>query len=407
MLADAPTIGDTYEWFDQLVFLPIDQAAMLFFSKLGYLSGNEAPLVATCEPSRFVYALLPEDKLLSDKDRLSMEAIEACAKLATFRSADYEVPSVDVDIYAVDLKDYGSTRSEDAYNVHELTSKFNSHPSIALFRCNREVMLSFLQFAGGDKLFVRLSDWLAADKMDDGQLDRMNITSCSLLSSYDLFNSMEFEAIRHYYKYPITRYIAAYDVVFQSGNFSLMFDSLGFTKEAQNDAIQKVLDTYPNIYGDDYIDDEMIEIGQDEDINLDELEWEVQKLDLAEDHDDAAGETEEAGGTAAHYPLPPSEVMSNPIALLEWLENHREHRAVNESNGAAEPVERQAVPIGKNPPPVGSYVRHIRLGEGVVNGVRGNLCESGAIYVSAMFGDTARTFSFPGAFENGLVELLA
>lgn len=76
----------------------------------------------------------------------------------------------------------------------------------------------------------------------------MSVVSCSLSSAYDLFDSMEFEAIRHYYKYPITRYIAAYDVVFQSINLSLMTDFSGFTKEAQNDATQKVLDTYPNMY---------------------------------------------------------------------------------------------------------------------------------------------------------------
>ena len=406
MLTDAPTIGDMHEWFDQLVFLPIDQAAMLFFSKLGFLSGNEVPLVAACEPSRFVYALLPEDKLLSDKDRLSMEATEACAKLVTFFSTDYDAPSTDVDIYAVELKYCESTRSEDAYNIHELTSRFNSHPSIIFFRCAEKVMLSFLQYSGRDRLSIRLSDWLAADSIDDGQIDRLSVVSCSLSSAYDLFDSMEFEAIRHYYKYPITRYIAAYDVVFQSINLSLMTDYSGFTKEAQNDAIQKVLDTYPNIYGDDYIDDEIIEIDKDDDINLDDLEWEAQKLDLAEDRDDVEdGPVDNDDVIVDHYQLPPSEVLDNPIALLEWLDSHQEPQAVNK--GSVEPAERHAVPIGKNPPPVGSHIRHIRLGEGIVNGIQGGLGESCNVYVSAIFGDTARTFLFPNAFENGLVRLLS
>ncbi len=47
-----------------------------------------------------------------------MSLIDKCAKLAVFYSVDYEEPSANVDIYAVDLKDAGPLRSEVAYNVH-------------------------------------------------------------------------------------------------------------------------------------------------------------------------------------------------------------------------------------------------------------------------------------------------
>lgn len=409
MPEDAPTIGDIHQWFDQLALLPIGESAALFFSKLGYICDNEIPLVDTSSPNRFVYTLLPADKLLNDKDRAALKSVDSCAKLTTFCSCDYSVPSVDVDIYAVDLKDCGSTRSEDAYNVHEVISKFNDHLSVVFFRCAGEVMLSFLRFAGEDGLSIRLSDWFSSDSVDNGQIDRMNIASCSLVSAYDLFDSMEFESIRHYYKYPITRYIAAYDIVFQSLNLSLLIDTSGFTREAQNDAIQKALDTYPDMYGDDYIDDEVIEIGQEEDIDLDELEWEAQKLELTEGHDDddVADELDYGDDVVTHYPLPPSEVMNDPIALLDWVESHKEPQPSHGSSGTAGPAQRHAVSIGENPPPIGSHVRHIRLGEGVVDGVRGGHHEDDTIYVSAMFGDTARSFVFPGAFENGLVQLLA
>lgn len=59
----------------------------------------------------------------------------------------------------------------------------------------------------------------------------------SLLSSVDLFDSLEFEAIRDYYKYPLSRNIAAYEVVFPSINFSSMIDLSVFTREDQNEAI--------------------------------------------------------------------------------------------------------------------------------------------------------------------------
>lgn len=80
-------------------------------------------------------------------------------------------------------------------------------------------MLSFFQATDEDSVAIYLSDWLASDTVDTGQLERIHIGSCSLLSFVDLFDSLEFEAIRDYYKYPLSRYIAAYDVVFPSVNF--------------------------------------------------------------------------------------------------------------------------------------------------------------------------------------------
>lgn len=47
-----------------------------------------------------------------------------------FYSVDYEEPSANVDIYAVDLKDASPLRSEAAYNVHAVFSKYNDNPSI-------------------------------------------------------------------------------------------------------------------------------------------------------------------------------------------------------------------------------------------------------------------------------------
>ena len=47
-----------------------------------------------------------------------------------FYCVDYEEPSANVDIYAVDLKDAGPLRSEAAYNIHAVFSKFNDNPNI-------------------------------------------------------------------------------------------------------------------------------------------------------------------------------------------------------------------------------------------------------------------------------------
>ena len=79
-----------------------------------YLDEDIEADITACSPNRLVYSLLREDKLLTDEDRLALSLIDKCAKLAVFYSADYEEPSANVDIYAVDLKDDGPLRSEAA-----------------------------------------------------------------------------------------------------------------------------------------------------------------------------------------------------------------------------------------------------------------------------------------------------
>lgn len=118
----AVTLEDEYQWFDQLAVLPIDAAAVRFFSNLGYLDEGKEVDIAACSSDRLVYSLLPEDKLLSDEDRRALGRIDKCAKIAAFYSSDYEEPSTDIDIYAVDLKDAGSMRSEAAYGIHAVFS---------------------------------------------------------------------------------------------------------------------------------------------------------------------------------------------------------------------------------------------------------------------------------------------
>ena len=399
----AVTLEDEYQWFDQLTVLPIDGAAVRFFSNLGYLDEDKEADIAACSPNRLVYSLLPEDKLLTDEDRFALSLIDKCAKLAVFYSTDYEEPSANVDIYAVDLKDAGALRSEAAYNIHAVFSKFNDNPSIIFFRSEESVLLSFLQATDEDSVAIYLSDWLTSDTVDTGQLERIHIGSCSLLSSVDLFDSLEFEAIRDYYKYPLSRYIAAYDVVFPSVNFTSMADLSAFTREDQNEAIESVLNTYAVRYGDDYIDSSIKEIDQDDNIDLDDLEWEAQNLAQDTNEDFSALHEVDINKNLPSMPTPPPDVMDDPIALLDWLEKNADGTIEQDSK---ETAFLHVVPIGETPPPVGSHLRHISLGDGVVTHISQSSLDGVGVYVSAEFGSASRSFAFPHAFESGTVELL-
>lgn len=399
----AVTLENDYEWFGELPTLPIDDAAMLFFSSLGYLDEGKEADIDACSSSRLVYSLLPEDKLLTDEERSALSLIDKCAKLFVFYSSDYEKPSTNVDVYAVDLKESGTLRSEAAYNIHSVFSKFNDNPSIVFFRSEESVMLSFLRATNENTIAVYLSDWLTPDTADVGQLERLHIGSCSLLSSFDLFDSLEFEAMRDYYKYPLSRYIAAYDVVFPSVNFTTMIDLSVFTRDDQNEAVESVLNTYAIQYGDDYIDNSFRAIDHDDDVDLDDLEWEAQNFVQGDDEDFSALDVTDAEEGLPTIPTPPPDVMDDPIALLDWLENNAGGNSGQDSSKAST---LHVVPVGKTPPLVGSHLRHVSLGEGVVTHVSLSSFGGAGVYASAEFKDASRTFAFPHAFESGTVELL-
>lgn len=272
------------------------------------------------------------------------------------------------------------------------------------FRSEDSVLLSFLQASDEDSVAIYLSDWLTPDTVDTGQLERIHIGSCSLLSSVDLFDSLKFEAIREYYKYPLSRYIAAYDVVFPSVNFTSMIDLSAFTREDQNEAIESVLNIYAARYGDDYIDSSLKEIDQDDNVDLDDLEWEAQNLAQdAEDDFDALHEMNAKKENLPFMPAPPPDVMDDPIALLDWLEKNAGGVTEQDFKGTSF---LHVVPIGKTPPPVGSHLRHISLGDGVVTHISQSSLDGVSVYVSAEFGSASRSFAFPHAFESGTVELL-
>ena len=102
-------------------------------------------------------------------------------------------------------------------------------------------------------------------------------------------------------------------------------------------------------------------------------------------------------------PTPPSDVMDDPIALLDWLEKSAGGITEQDSRGTSA---LHVVPIGKTPPSVGSHLRHISLGDGVVTHVSQSSLDVVNVYVSAEFGSASRLFAFPHAFESGTVELL-
>lgn len=398
------SLADSYPWLFYVLTAPIDSAGIYFFSHLGYCEEKPALLEASSGKT-FVYSLLPEERLLNDLDTLHMGSIRAGAHLFDWSPDDYPEPSEPVAIYAVDIEDVGFARSEEAYAIHRIMSKFATRWSIVLFRHRHSLLLSFLKPTDTDRCAIYLSDWISYDTSDTGQLERIHVVCTSLNSPIDCFDGFMYEAIRPYYKEPLTHASAVYGIL-DSINVSTKIDLPLISREDLNEAADKAMSYYVDLYGDDYIEDKTLEIEADDDFNLEDVEWELENAALTDEDEQEErqpkpplsfeDDNHDAASSCDTEDIPP-EVMANPIALLDWLDNHPTKNTSGKASSHSGRL--RVIPIGETPPQVGMHVRHISLGEGVIT-------RSEPTRIEANFNGTRRILVFPAAFNNGTVELL-
>ena len=397
------TLGDSYPWLEDVLSATIDNAGLCLFSYLGYCEKAKPALLSACVAKAFVYSLLPQDYLLNDLDTLHMDAIRWGTHLFDWSSDGFIHQSESVSVYAVEMEDVGYARSDEAYAIHRIISKFSSRWSITLFRHRSSLLLSFLKPTKQDRYAIYLSDWILVDTPVIGQLERTHVANTSLNSPIDCFDGFMYEAIRPYYKEPISRASAVYDIL-DTMNVSNKIDLPLISREELNAAADKVLFYYPDLYGDDYLEDKDLEIDADDDFNLEDVEWELENAasEQVEESEERQTPLPLSFGDVQE-PLPtyddiPDDVMTNPIALLEWMDSHPSSETQTTTSS---PMQKRLriVPIGSQPPKIGSYVRYISMGKGIITW-------TDASHVSVDFEGTRRTFPFPGAFDSGSLVLL-
>ena len=339
-----------------------------------------------------------------------MESLKLGSLLFQLRSSDYPEVSEDINVYAVELEDVDYERSEVAYGVHCLISKFSDSRCIVLFRHRDAIMLSFLYPLEESLMSIYLSDWLTLDTPDIGQFEKMHVASTSLKSARECCDGLAFEAIRAYYKYPPSNTALWYAYM-----DALNIDQEEYYGSPWEDAIEfasALKLQYVNQYGDDYIEGKVTEVEYDDDFNIDDIEWELQTAEEREDgfvsNDNPDQEPNLIGLTSSNKNIP-ARVLEDPIALLEWINNHEFD--VPEANDGKPSKHASKNLVGSYhevpwnadlqgiEPKVGSHVRHRSLGIGTVTHV-------GQSNFSAAFGKTSRLFVYPYAFEKGITVLL-
>ena len=364
------TLGESYPWLEDVLTSPIDKAGMLLFSQLGYYETVASAMLGACPGKAFVYSLLPEERLLNDLDTIHMHANHAGSHLFNWSSEAYAHKSDPVSIYAVDMEDVGYARSDEAYAIHRIISKFSARWSIVLFRHRFNLLLSFLEPTDKDRYAIYLSDWVSLESPDEGQLERIHVANTSLGSPVDCFDGFMYEAIRPYYKHPITRASAIYSIL-DTMNVSTKIDLPLISRDVLNAAADEAMSHYLDLYGDDYLEDKDLEIDADDDFNLEDVEWELENAVSETTEDSEEGQMrlplsfDETPTPLPAYDDIPDDVMDNPINLLKWMEDHP-----GPSAKVAKITEDQKrfhiASTGTQPPKVGSYVRHISLGKGTV-----------------------------------------
>lgn len=397
------TLYDSNPWLEDVFSLPVDKAGICFFSHLGYCEKDMPVKLHACPSKTFVFSLLSKNRILNDLDVVHTTSIRTGSYLFSLDAADYSHGSDAVAFYAISMEDVGYARSDEAYAIHRIFSKFDSRWSVVLFRHLDSLMLSFLKPEQNDGYAIYLSDWLSLSDSDHGQLARIHVANTSLDSPVDCFDGLMFESIRPYYKYPIIRSSAVYSIL-DTLDVSTKIDLPLIPREELDSAADKVMSVYVDMYGDDYIEDKTLGYDDDDDFDIDDVEWELENSDL--------DESEVPDDRQLKLPLSfdsspdsrsairdiPDEVMASPIALLKWMESHPDSEAQTSSSSSRQKRLR-IVPIGSRQPKTGSYVRHISMGKGVVTW-------ADASHVKIDFGGTQRVFPFPGAFDSGCLVLL-
>lgn len=409
-------LSDSYEWFDDIFNMPIDESAIMLFSNLGYVEEDSTALLKACNSRAFVYDLMPRDGVLDEEDHLHLETISSASYLFRFDGNAYAETGPDVVFYAVDMMDVGHDRSTEAYAIHCIIAKFEKVRSVVLFRHGLTFMLSFLTPLENGGINIRLSDWIAVDDPDVGQLDCIHIALMPSKSAVACFEGIMAESIRGYYGERKTRIsrldelVSACDVIWED-------NPPFYSREEMYELVENMRYSYLDDYGDDFIEDRVEYIDTGENFNLEQIEWELQNqfdmtlptFDEYDDEDLSLGESFED--------IPDDDTMDDPDALLEWLSGHptdfshegkplvNERTANNRkakkssSNNSKFYIINWDESMAESMPKKGMWVRHTELGDGRVVYSSGN-------QISVAFKNTNRLFVYPYAFRSGSLTLL-
>lgn len=404
-----PQLRDSYQWYSSLFELAIGEAGMLLFQNLGFADDATTPESSGRKPKSFVYSLLPEGRVLNDLDRAHLKRIKSAALLFTLDSQCFTArDGQTIRFFAVEMKDVGRSRTEEAYGIHYLLAKCCDYASIVLFRHFGSIMLSLQLFRDDGKMAIYLSDWLDLESEDFGQIANASIALVSLDSAEECVAGFAFNVMRDYYKDVPNKLTARCSIVLAPSNSRSSDNPMYYSEEEVRDAVTAVIDAPLWEYGDDYMESkqESIEEEEDSSFNLDDIEREMEQ-DQTNDDDSGSNllDVDDDDPDISHLKeldsrRIPKRILNDPIALLKWINDESSNAEHEDRDHATFKEVDWKSAIGHSAPKDGMRVIHDEHGIGVVHGHTVRL-------FGVDFDGTSKWFPYPHAFERGTVKLLA
>lgn len=282
--------------------------AMELFVQTGHVSHLWAEFI-NHSPEQFVYFDNTQDISLSREQR---------AMLTLFNNISYLFVANGCAFFSINLLIEQRFRSQVAHNVHLLIhSVVAADRTICLFRCNNEVILSFV--GCGD--YCILSDWYAIDD-DSGTLcNKLDIANMSIKNGSEYFSDMIHMLARRYYFYesePIAHSLLPVD-----------FINKGLERQELDEMIMHQLSSAEREYGDDYIacdGDEFIvpkaKIGADIDLILLEMDDGDDSLhnEMIKDNE----EDSESKESIYEFENVDPEIFQDPTLMIKWLKEQED-----------------------------------------------------------------------------------
>lgn len=296
--------------------------AMELFRDAG-IADNGNPIFINHTPEQAIYFDCASDKYLTGEQRDSLSDFCNVSLLFELDDTVFEkYTSKRIAVFSIDLDCQIRYRSITAYNVHMLLDYvFNYDASIVLFRHSNKIMLTFAGFGQA----CILSDWY--DESDDSEIvEKIHVVNESLHTAKEFFYDIIYNIARKYYIYPISKEQAIYE--------SLPLNCFDPNKERPDayeiqSAIDNYINTYVDMYGDDYVEPrgKVInnnEISQELDLLLLAIEDESEiesDMDMDDENSDYQDNTAGSDDYKEFENLDP-ELFKDPVKMVKWLEKN-------------------------------------------------------------------------------------
>lgn len=301
--------------------------ALSLFVESGH-TDSTSPDFDNHTPEQFVFFDNKSDQSLSDNELSLFKIFQNISYLFALGDDVFEKKSgQQVNFYSIELNCSKGSRSQSAFEIHEMLHPIiNVYATVILFKWENYVMLSIIC----ENSECIMSDWYEVEEDYDCLVEKLHIANVSLKSARLYIEDLDYNIAREYYIYPVHREMIIYTSL-PIDFFTAKWNSFVDRDEIQQYAYNE-LNKYINKYGDDYVDQDDVQIGiSDVGKELDMLLLEMDNIDeqnddmLLKESDDAEDkEGEEFSEDDSELQDIAPDVLNDPVLMVKWLQKNNQ-----------------------------------------------------------------------------------